>query len=69
VASAYFRHGAGTVICIHFPPEDAARIDRERLGNLIVTGHIAGDSVGITPYVAELRRRGLEVTVMGGVIA
>lgn len=69
VASAYFRHGAGTVICIHFPPEDAARIERERLGNLIVTGHIAGDSVGITPYVAELRRRGLEVTVMGGVIA
>lgn len=68
VASAYFRHGAGTVISIHFPPDDAARIARERLGNLVVTGHIAADSVGITPFIAELRRRGLEVTAVGGLI-
>jgi hypothetical protein len=68
VASAYLRHGAGTVICIHFPVEDGVRIQREGIGNLIVSGHIASDSAGITPYVAELRRRGLEVICMSGVI-
>ena len=68
VASAYLRHGAGTVICIHFPVEDAARIAAEGLGNLIVSGHIASDTVGITPFIAELRRRGLEVTPISGVL-
>ena len=68
VASAYLRHGANTVICIHFPVEDGARIEREGLGNLIVSGHIASDSAGITPFIAELRRRGLEVTAMSGVL-
>ncbi len=68
VASAYLRHGAGTVICIHFPVEDAARIRSERLGNLVVAGHIVSDSVGITPFIAELRRRGLEVTAVSGVL-
>jgi hypothetical protein len=68
VASAYLRHGADTVICIHFPVDDAARIRTERLGNLVVAGHIVSDSAGITPYVQELRRRGLEVTCMSGVL-
>jgi hypothetical protein len=68
VASAYLRHGANTVICIHFPVEDAARIRQERLGNLVVSGHIVSDTVGITPFIAELRRRGLEVTCMSGVL-
>jgi hypothetical protein len=31
-------------------------------------GHIAGDSVGINPYVAQLRAFGLEVTTFSGII-
>ena len=68
VASACLRHGAGTVTCIHFPVEDGARIQGEGSGNLIVSGHIASDTVGITPFIAELRRRGLEVTPISGVL-
>lgn len=68
VASAYLRRGANTVICIHFPVDDAVRISREGLGNLVVAGHIASDSVGITPFVQELRGRGLEVICMSGVL-
>jgi len=37
-------------------------------GNLIVTGHLAGDSLGFTPFIAALRTRGLEVTTFSGVI-
>ncbi len=69
VARAYLTHGVDTLCCIHFPPEDALRLAVEGVrGNLLVMGHIAGDSVGINPYVARLRAEGLEVTTFSGVI-
>ncbi len=69
VARAYFLNGVDTVCCIHFPPEDAQRLASEGIqGNLLVMGHIAGDSVGILPYVARLRQEGLEVQTFSGII-
>lgn len=71
VARAYYTHGVDTVVYIHISPEDLKRIrsDPELEGkNLIVTGHIASDSLGINPYVGALRRRGLEVTCIGGIL-
>jgi hypothetical protein len=69
VARAYLTHGVNTVCSIHFPLEDAQRLAAEGVrGNILVMGHIAGDSVGINPYVARLRADGLEVTTFSGVI-
>lgn len=69
VARAYLTHGVDTICCIHFPLEDAQRLAAEGVrGNILVMGHIAGDSVGINPYVARLRADGLEVTTFSGVI-
>src|SRR5690242_15417544 len=69
VARAYLTHGVSTVCCIHFPLEDAQRLASEGVrGNILVMGHIAGDSVGINPYVARLRDSGLEVTTFSGII-
>lgn len=69
VARAYLTHGIDTVCCIHFPLEDAQRLAREGVrGNILVMGHIAGDSVGINPYVERLRADGLEVTTFSGII-
>ena len=69
VARAYLTHGVDTSCCIHFPLEDAQRLAAEGVrGNILVMGHIAGDSVGINPYVARLRADGLEVTTFSGVI-
>lgn len=68
VASAYFRAGVETLITIHFPAEDQALLRREGLGQHIVSGHIASDSVGITPFIQALREEGLEVTPMAGVL-
>ncbi|HEX8995254.1 MAG TPA: hypothetical protein VF812_04435 [Ktedonobacterales bacterium] len=69
VARAYLTHGVDTICCIHFPREDALRLAAEGVrGNILVMGHIAGDSVGINPYVARLRADGLEVTTFSGVI-
>ena len=69
VAHAYLTHGVNTICCIHFPLEDAQRLAAEGIqGNILVMGHIAGDSVGINPYVARLRETGLEVTTFSGIL-
>jgi len=71
VAKAYFDHGIDTVIYIHCRAADARKLIDEfgETENLIVTGHIASDSVGINPYVDRLREEGLEVTTFSGIIA
>jgi len=70
VAKAYFDHGIDTVLYIHCRPEDGERL-RGEVGDektLIVTGHIASDSIGINPYVDRLRSEGLDVTTFSGIL-
>ncbi len=71
VAKAYFVHGIDTVIYIHCRPDDAKKLNEEfgESKNLIVTGHVASDSVGINPYVDRLREEGFDVTTFSGIIA
>ncbi|HEX3723101.1 MAG TPA: hypothetical protein VHV31_09940 [Nitrolancea sp.] len=66
VARAYFQAGVDTVLYIHIAPEEAQRLRNETAGNLIVSGHISSDLVGINPFVAKLEERGLEVVRMSG---
>lgn len=68
VANAYFENGVDTVIYIHVSYADYMKLKKENKGNLIVTGHIASDAVGINPFVEVLRERGLEVTTIKGII-
>jgi hypothetical protein len=65
IAKTYFEHGVGTLIYIHISPLDLEKLRAEGKGNLIVTGHIASDSLGINPFIHELERRGLLVTKVG----
>lgn len=68
VAKAYFGAGYSTVIYMHLGPSDLKELKKAEIsGNLIATGHISSDSVGISPFVQELRKKGLEVTTMSGV--
>ncbi len=64
----YWRHGIPTVMALHAAFEDLERLRQNPEGNLILTGHYAGDSYGFTPFVRALRERGLEVQCMGGAI-
>jgi hypothetical protein len=71
VASALFRHGLDTIFYIHIDPAHLKRLKDEfgtRPKNLVVTGHIASDSVGINVIIRRLRQEGLEVHPMGGVV-
>lgn len=68
VASAYFDHGVDTVVYIH---ADGAveRELREEFGdekNLVVTGHVASDAVGMNLLIDELADRGVDCTTLSG---
>ena len=70
VAKAYFDHGVDTLVYIHCRPDEAQRIEAEYDGtkNLVVTGHIASDSIGINPYIDRLREIGIDVTPVSGIV-
>jgi hypothetical protein len=70
VAKAFFDHGVDTVIYIHCRPADSKKLIEEYgdAKNLIVTGHIVSDSIGINPYIDRLREEGIDVTTMSGII-
>jgi len=69
VLKAYYDAGVGTVLMMHFPEADLKEAREQKLaGSLIVTGHMASDSIGINIYLDELERRGLEVVRGGGII-
>jgi hypothetical protein len=65
IANAYFTHGVNTLIYIHVSPADLDKLKRDRLGNLIITGHIASDSVGINPFIQRLEELDISVTRLG----
>jgi putative NIF3 family GTP cyclohydrolase 1 type 2 len=66
IARAYFEAGIETVLYIHSTGDDVMRLREEGRGNLIVSGHIASDMLGINPYVAEIEARGVEVVRFSG---
>lgn len=71
VAKAYFDHGIDTVIYIHCAGPDSRKLQQDfqsKGKNLVVTGHIASDSLGINSFIGELERRGLRVTRASGVV-
>jgi len=66
VAKAYFDHGIDTVVYIHIDPEELEKLRRSARGNLIISGHIASDAVGLNPFIRTLENKGLEVIRMSG---
>jgi hypothetical protein len=70
VLRAYFEAGVGTVLTMHFADADLKEARQESLaGSLIVTGHMASDSIGINFFLDELQRLGLSIVRTGGIVA
>ncbi len=65
VAKAYMEHGVGTVIYLHIEYDELVRLRKECKGNLIVLGHMAGDSIGINIFLRELAIRGVQAVKIG----
>ncbi len=65
VAKMFFKYGVGTLIYIHIASTDLEHLRADGVENLIVTGHISSDSVGINPFLAALEKKGVSVVRIG----
>lgn len=68
VAEAYFEHGIDTVVYIHVGASDTETLC-ETYGeekNLVITGHIASDAIGMNILIDDLESHGLACTCLSG---
>ena len=66
IARLYFENGITTVIYLHIDPGEAARLKSEKVkGNLILLGHLAGDSIGLNALADKLEQRGIQTIRLG----
>ncbi|MBO6084179.1 MAG: hypothetical protein J6O90_03770 [Candidatus Methanomethylophilaceae archaeon] len=59
--------GVGTVVAMHFPESHLEEARKHRI-NMIVSGHMASDSLGINLIADEWQKHGLEVLPCSGLI-
>ena len=66
IAKAYFEHGVSTVIYLHVDYGDLTKLREEKIdGNLVVLGHLAGDSIGLNGLADRLEDMGVETIRIG----
>lgn len=66
IAKAYFEHGVSTVIYLHVNGEDLAKLKEDKVqGNLVILGHLAGDSIGLNKLADALEEERIEVVKLG----
>lgn len=67
----YYRVGVATIFCMHIAEGDLVRLREEAPGhaNLVVTGHMATDSIGLNRVIVGLEERGVTVTRTSGILA
>ncbi|MFZ5944419.1 MAG: Nif3-like dinuclear metal center hexameric protein [Bacillota bacterium] len=68
VVKAYFEAGIGTLVLMHVPDDIVKAVKEQNIGNIIVAGHMASDSIGINLLIKAIEEKGVEVFRMSGVI-
>lgn len=68
VHKAYFEAGVGTIVAMHMPEDVIKAVKEQNIGNIVVAGHMASDSVGINGLANALEEKGIEVIRMSGLI-
>ena len=66
MAKAYFDHDVSTVIYLHVDYGDLTKLREEKArGNLVVLGHLAGDSIGLNALGNRLEEEGVQTVRLG----
>ncbi len=68
VIKSYFEAGVGTLVCMHMPEDVIKAVKDQNIGNIVVAGHMASDSVGINQFTDALEAKGIEIIRMSGLI-
>lgn len=66
----YYEHGINTILAMHLEDRDLRELELLPLSgtNLIITGHMPSDSIGVNRVIDALEGQGLEVIAGSGVI-
>jgi putative NIF3 family GTP cyclohydrolase 1 type 2 len=66
IGKAYFEYGISTIIYLHIDYSDLTKMREDKLdGNLVVMGHLAGDSIGLNGLADRLEDLGVETVRLG----
>lgn len=68
VYKAYFEAGVGTLVVMHAKEDVIKAVKEQNIGNIMVAGHMASDSIGMNGILSALESRGIEVIRMAGII-
>lgn len=68
VYKAYFAAGVGTIIAMHCPEDVKTAVEEQNIGNVIVAGHMASDSIGLKKIAEKWRSMGVEVITTAGIL-
>jgi hypothetical protein len=70
VYRTYYEHGIHTILAMHIDDRDLRELEQLQApgANLVITGHMPSDSIGLNRVIDALERKGLEVIVGSGVI-
>jgi len=68
VYKAYYEAGVGTIISMHVPDDVKKEVEEQNIGNIIVAGHMASDSIGLNIIIKELQEKGIEVIKTSGIL-
>jgi len=62
IAKNYFENGISTVLYFHIDYNDLVKLSESKIqGNLIILGHLAGDSIGLNALASNLENEGIQV--------
>lgn len=66
----YYEHGINTILAMHIDDRDLRELEQLQLprANLVITGHMPSDSIGMNRVIDALEQRGIEVIAGSGVI-
>ncbi len=67
VYEEFSRIGYSTMLSMHMK-EDAVKKAQEQHMNIIITGHMSSDSLGMNLFLDELEKKGIEIMACGGLI-
>ena len=70
VYRTYYEHGITTILAMHIDDRDLRELEQLQLPrvNLVITGHMPSDSIGMNRLIDALEGQGLEVIAGSGVI-
>ena len=70
VYHTYYEHGINTILAMHIDERDLRELEQLQRpqANLVITGHIPSDSIGMNRVIDALERQDLEVIAGSGVI-